>query len=113
LNNQSIFFTDEEWTGTAFGTGEGDVIWTNNTGNTIPKGTVIKIAGPVDNAQAITWTSSNTSVNLGSIVIQGSFSTISTDQIFAITGNRTTPGAFLAFVGGTNSSGNDIAIYTK
>jgi hypothetical protein len=103
-NNQSIFFTDEEWTGTAFGISEGDVIWTNNTGATIPKGTVIKIAGPVSSIEVIAWTSSNASVNIGSIVIQGSFSTTSGDQIFAITGNRTTPGTFLAFVGGTNSS---------
>ena len=51
-NGTSIRFIDEEWTGAAFasaeGGGEGDVLWTNNTGSTIAKGTVVDIVDADD-----------------------------------------------------------------
>ena len=55
-----IEFTDEEWLGSAFSslTSEGNNRWTNNTGNTIAKGTVII----VQNANE------NPTVNMGSII---------------------------------------------
>jgi hypothetical protein len=103
-NNQSIGFIDEEWNGSSFLAGEGQIIWTNNTGATISKGTVIKIAGSL--ASNIAWTSMNTSVDAGkgSIAVSGTFSTGSGDQIFAMTGTRSSPGTLLAFVGGILSA---------
>ncbi len=104
-NNQSIGFTDDEWTGSSFVTlssgllEEGQIIWTNNTGATINKGTVIKIA-----ASAINTAWPSASVNIGSIVITGSFTTGNGDQIFAMTGSRSSYGTFLAFVGGITTS---------
>lgn len=101
-NNQSIGFTDEEWTGSSFlPLGEGEVIWTNTTGATIAKGTVIKIAAP---SGTNSWASVTPSVNIGSIAMTGAFSTSNGDQIFAITGNRNAPGTLLAFVGGITTS---------
>lgn len=99
-NNTSIYFTDDEWQGgPSFSTGEGDLTWTNNTGSTISKGTVIKICGTTANV----WTS--VSVNTGSVNVGNTaFSTANGDQIYAMTGNRTTPGTFLAFVGGITTT---------
>jgi hypothetical protein len=104
-NNQSIGFTDDEWTGSSFVTlssgllEEGQIIWTNNTGATINKGTVIKIA-----ASAINTAWPSASVSIGSIALTGSFTTGNGDQIFAMTGNRNSYGTFLAFVGGITNS---------
>ncbi|MBI1316704.1 T9SS type A sorting domain-containing protein [bacterium] len=39
----TIWFTDEEWTGSGFGTGEGDGYWYNTV--TTPKGTVVDLSG--------------------------------------------------------------------
>ena len=109
-NNQAIVITDEEWTGSAFasiagGGGEGELTWTNTTGTTIARGTVIKFAGPVG-ASNIAWTSANCSVNIGTL--SGFFNTINLangDQLFAITGTRASPTTFLAFVGGITTTG--------
>ena len=94
-NGTSIRFVDEEWNGTGFAssTSEGEVIWSNNTGSTIAKGTVIDITDADDNGAGI-------SASLG-IAIEDDlgFSTANGDQLFAITGTRATPGVFLAFVG--------------
>ena len=109
-NNQAIVITDEEYTTTGFasiagGGGEGELTWTNTTGATIAKGTVIKFAGPVG-ASNIAWTSANCSVNIGTL--SGFFNTINLangDQLFAITGTRASPTTFLAFVGGITTTG--------
>ncbi len=114
----TIHFTDEEWTGTAFasfsGVGEGDLSWQNTTGATIPRGTVIKVAGPVSNIGVVVWSSTNTSVNLGTLnIITTNYNHADADQVYAMTAPRPTSGTFtgtfLAFVGGiatTNFSFN-------
>jgi hypothetical protein len=118
-NNTTIYFTDEEWNGTNFvnlyNIGEGDLSWQNTTGATITKGTVIKVAGPINNISVVLWTSGNTSVNLGTInILTAGFNTADGDQVYAMTAPRPTSGSFmgtfLAFVGGiaiTNLSFNN------
>ncbi|KAB1155222.1 T9SS type A sorting domain-containing protein [Tenacibaculum aiptasiae] len=96
-NNTSIRFLDDEWNGTSFATptGEGEVLWTNNTGNSIPKGTVITIQNADDNAPGIM-------VNIGTASEDESgFNTANIDELFAVTGTRSTPGTFLSFIGDT------------
>ena len=98
--NTSIGFSDDEWTGSSFApVNEGEIIWT--TSAAVAKGTVIKIAGPITAGpnSNVTWTNSNSTANIGSISASGQFTTTSGDQLFAMTGNRTTPGTLLAFVG--------------
>ncbi|WP_271406548.1 T9SS type A sorting domain-containing protein [Tenacibaculum soleae] len=102
-NNTSIRFTDEEWNGTAFvtPTGEGEVLWTNNTGNTITKGNIINITDADDNSGGITASSGTASES------DTGFSTSNIDELFAFTGTRAAPGTFLAFIGDIN--GNSLA----
>jgi len=92
----SIRFTDEGWNGSAFNTttSEGEVLWTNNTGAVIDKGTVISITDADDNTAGITATTGTASE------IESGFTCgTGNDQIYAITGTRAAPGTFLAFVG--------------
>ena len=87
----TIKFTDEEWNGTTFGTGEGDLTWTNNTGTTIVKGTIVTITDAGGNTM---------SIDVGTITESDSgFGTANGDQIYAMTGTRAAPGTFLAFIG--------------
>ncbi|GAB4427540.1 MAG: hypothetical protein OHK0039_45870 [Bacteroidia bacterium] len=46
--NTQIWFTDDEWSGTAFGTGEGDLVWSNPA--LTPAGTVIYVSDVSTNA---------------------------------------------------------------
>ncbi|MFC2126946.1 T9SS type A sorting domain-containing protein [Bacteroidota bacterium] len=100
-NGTSIRFIDEEWNGTAFAssTTEGEVLWTNNTGGTIDRGTVVTIENANDNLPGI-------SASVGvAIEDDGGFSLDLTDDgIIALTGTRATPGVFLAFFGDTTDS---------
>ena len=108
-NGASIRFVDEEWTGAAFTspTGEGEVLWTNNTGSDITKGTVIDITDADDNSTGIV-ASSGIAVEADS-----GFTVSNGDQIYAITGTRTTPGTFLAFVGESQDiNGLETAVLT-
>ncbi|MDO6744886.1 T9SS type A sorting domain-containing protein [Tenacibaculum soleae] len=102
-NNTSIRFTDDEWNGTTFvtPTGEGEVLWTNNTGNTITKGNIINITDADDNSGGITASSGTASES------DPGFSTAVIDELFAFTGSRAAPGTFLAFIGDIN--GNSLA----
>ena len=87
----TIKFTDEEWNGTNFGTGEGDLTWTNNTGNTLTKGTIVTITDAGGNTM---------NIDIGTITESDSgFGTANGDQIYAMTGTRAAPGTFLAFIG--------------
>ncbi|MBQ4803323.1 hypothetical protein J8L88_10730, partial [Aquimarina sp. MMG015] len=98
----TIRFTDEEWTGTAFATptGEGEVLWTNNTGSIISSGTVINIENANDEILI--------STNLGTASeIEGGFGTAVIDELFAFTGTRAAPGVFLSFIG--DILGNSLA----
>jgi len=87
----AILFSDDEWTGAAFNGTEGAVTWTNNTGATIERGTVIIIES-----------ASNTpTVNIGSAVetdlgfqIAGS----SPDELYAYVGSAASP-TFIGFIG--------------
>lgn len=98
-NTTTIRFIDEEWTGSSFhaNNGEGELLWTNNTGITIPKGTVIHITNADDNGTGIHATH-------GIVSETASFNTSAGDEIIAITGTRENPGTFLTFFGDTNGS---------
>jgi flavodoxin len=95
-----IFFTDEEWDGSAFGTGEDDIIW-NTGGSTISKGTVIVFNDITANGTM--------TVNVGSIV-QGSMNLAGSGEIlFAYTssdGNTRNVDTFIAAI--TNDSGANL-----
>ena len=106
-HNTSIRFVDEEWTGSAFSspTGEGEVLWTNNTGSTIAKGTVIEIT---DIGGVGMSPSHGTAIEADS-----GFGTANGDQVYAITGTRAAPGTFLAFVGESQDlNGAETAVLT-
>ncbi|OEK00317.1 hypothetical protein BFP97_01770 [Roseivirga sp. 4D4] len=93
---QVIRFIDEGWTGSAFASvsSEGEVTWTNSTGSTISKGTVITITDADDNGAGI-------SANQGTAVeAESGFSTgVTAEQIYAVTGTRASPGTFLSAIG--------------
>lgn len=96
IDGVSIVFTDEEWTGTEFVTldGEGDVTWTNNTGNTIAAGTVIHITDASDTPSA----------SIGSVTeSEEGFGVSSLDELYAFTGSRSAP-TFLSFFTGKDNS---------
>ncbi|SEL22912.1 Calx-beta domain-containing protein, partial [Aquimarina amphilecti] len=94
-----IRFTDEGWNGSAFNstTAEGEVLWINDTGNTIAAGIVIDITDADDNTAGI-------QASLGTATEDdlGFTTGVSNEQIYAITGTRAMPGIFLAFVGDTD-----------
>ena len=106
----SIRFTDEGWDQSlvppAFNstTNEGDVLWTNNTGCTIPKGTVVDIMDADDGKEG---GSSGIRTSIGTVSEDdlGFDLAQSKDQIYAFTGTRSFPGNFLAFYG-SNKDGN-------
>ena len=106
-NGATITVTDEEWDGAAFTspTGEGDLTWTNNTGATLEKGTVIKITNAQDDPAL------PIAVNIGSILESDTgFNMVDGDQLYIYTGTRAAPGVFLAFYGDEITLGNgDIA----
>jgi len=92
---QMINFTENEWTGTAFNTGEGSLTWTNSSGASIPAGTVI------DLTQISTQTPV---VNIGSAVPSGAFLlSASGDQIYAYIGAASSPTFLTAIL--TNNGG--------
>ena len=96
-NGTAIGLTDEEWTVSGTFPAEGWITWTNNTGATIAKGTVIKIAGTIGDY-------ATTSTNIGSVTADANMTTPSGDQVFAVTGTRSSPGTHLAFVGAFTQS---------
>jgi len=102
-NGATITVTDEEWDGAAFTspTGEGDLTWTNNTGATLAKGTVIKITNAQDDPAL------PIAVNIGSILESDTgFNMVDGDQLYIYTGTRAAPGVFLAFYGDEITLGN-------
>ncbi|MEI7597191.1 MAG: hypothetical protein WCK02_15690 [Bacteroidota bacterium] len=85
-NNTEIRFTDNGWLSTgSFRTGEDSVVWVNNTGNVITKGTVITGVFSATTGVSPVW-------NIGTSTA-GKLSGISTtgDQIFAYQGFITNP----------------------
>jgi len=73
-----IIFTEDEWDGTQFEGNEGEVVWTNNTGNTLPRGTVITIENADDTGGTI-------APSLGTAMEVGSFSLALPEVIYVIT----------------------------
>ncbi|MCT7360732.1 Ig-like domain-containing protein [Thalassolituus pacificus] len=103
-NGTTLTITDEEWDGAAFSTptGEGNLTWTNNTGSTLARGTVIKITNASDDPST-----SGIAVNTGSIAESDTgFNMIDGDQLYIYTGTRAAPGVFLAFYGDESTLGN-------
>jgi hypothetical protein len=97
----SIRFVDEEWDGASFVSAntEGEVLWTNDTGQTLSQGTVIHIENANDNAPGIAASQGN------AVEDNGGFSLDLTDDgILAITGTRSIPGNFLSFFGDSTDS---------
>ena len=89
-NGMSIGFTDNEWDGSSFNTGEGEIIWTNSTDGTLSAGTVIKLTGT---------SSGSPSANSGSAVRSGSFNLSGSEEgLFAFTGTASSPGTFLSAI---------------
>ena len=96
---ESIFFDDEEWNGTAFGsaTSEGNARWINDSGATIPAGTIITITDAGNNAGG--------TANIGSVSeVNGGFNLATVDGVFAYIGTDRTPTAFLAGIGDADST---------
>ncbi len=94
----SIRFIDEEWNGTAFATptGEGELLWENNTGSTIPAGTVVTIFdadGSLETASVGTVDEIEAGFNFGTA-----------EDFVAITGTRAAPGIFLTAVDGDDGT---------
>ncbi|UXD86831.1 Ig-like domain-containing protein [Thalassolituus hydrocarboniclasticus] len=103
-NGTTLTITDEEWDGAAFSTptGEGNLTWTNNTGSTLARGTVIKITNASDDPST-----SGIAVNTGSVAESDTgFNMIDGDQLYIYTGTRAAPGVFLAFYGDESTLGN-------
>ncbi|WP_139957042.1 T9SS type A sorting domain-containing protein [Flavicella sediminum] len=98
-NGTSIRFIDEEWNGTAFDSenSEGDVVWTNNSGFNIDRGTVVNIQSTGD---------TTFSASVGVVIEDNSNFRLaqSGDGILAVTGTRAVPGNFLTFFGDTTDS---------
>ncbi|MCE7996924.1 MAG: hypothetical protein HEP71_33490 [Roseivirga sp.] len=95
----SILFTDDEWNGSVFdtGTGEGELIWINNTSNTLSAGTVISITSADQDTPTITGGGT-----LGIVLnsTDDGFGTSNSDHLFAVTGrSQSDPGVFLAYFG--------------
>ncbi len=97
-----IRFTDNEWNGSAIGSGgafvdpnEGYIIWNSPVGG-VPQGTVVRL----DKLDA-----STRSASLGTVTTTGSFNLSSTDSVYAFQGGATTPAQFLAFM--TNNGTTD------
>lgn len=101
--NTMISFVDEEYDNSIPGfpcCSESELIWENNTGSTIAAGTVIDIFDDTDNI----WKAStgslieNNMAQVGSSDF-GNFTTGVTDEVYALTGTRESPGVYLAFIG--------------
>lgn len=110
-NGTTIYFNDNEWNGSAIGsggafnTGEGTMTWSNNTGGTIIAGTVITI----NNANT-----ASPSASVGSITGQIDLGTSNEVLYMYLGSNATTPTAFLSAIAndgfGTNGSINNTGL---
>ncbi|WP_147406124.1 Ig-like domain-containing protein [Aquimarina sp. BL5] len=96
IDGTTITFIDEEWDGTQFSTAtnEGDLIWTNNTGNMIDAGTVINITDADGDMEM---------ASIGTVdEINAGFNLAAPEDIVAVTGTRANPGIFLTAIDGDN-----------
>ncbi len=84
-----VIFTDNEWDGTTFNSGEGVLTWTVDT--LLPAGTVVTF----DN----TSSSGSVTSSEGSVSLSGSLNLGASDEaLFAFTGSLAAPSAFLAAI---------------
>ncbi|MDT8347054.1 MAG: lamin tail domain-containing protein, partial [Flavobacteriaceae bacterium] len=95
--NTTIYYTDSEWDGSAFGTDEGDFAWDTGS-NVIPQGTVI----------TFNTTGNIPSVSLGTMVGNTIALSASSEALFAFLGTAPrTPTLFLAaFANATGAYGS-------
>ncbi len=94
---ERIVFTDNEWNGTAFTTGEGEVVWTSPTGG-VPAGTVIQINNAAQTASI--------SASTGTASRSGSFDLGATGEgLFAITGSQAIPSVFISAIANEGTAG--------
>lgn len=98
-DSSQIKFVDEEWVGSQFysASGEGEVTWTNTSGNLLPKGTVVIVESANNNPTASVGDAVETDAGFDIASSQ--------DQIFAIAGTRSSP-KFLAMIGHTSLPSN-------
>ncbi|MFY0591878.1 beta strand repeat-containing protein, partial [Roseivirga sp.] len=104
-----ISFIDDEWTGSAWaGVGEGELVWENNTGSTISKGTIVDVTNADDNGTGIAATTGSIYENDSEDTPNYSgFNTSigNTDEIYAVAGRRNNVSStFLAFIGRAGTS---------
>ncbi|MFG6442720.1 FxDxF family PEP-CTERM protein [Roseateles sp. LKC17W] len=93
--NTTIYFSDNEWQGSAFNTGEGYQSWNSGTG-TIAAGTVIRFSSIQNSSRAASLgtLSAVTGIpNAGSLDLSAS-----PDSLFAYIGSATSPTTFLAAI---------------
>ncbi len=99
---EEIFFRDDEWDGTGFGTGESEFLWTTTA---LTAGSVVTF---------ITDASDPVSASVGTISDPGAFGDnmgISSggETIFAFQGTSNTPATFLAAITSANAIEDDIS----
>ncbi|MEM9019088.1 MAG: PEP-CTERM sorting domain-containing protein [Planctomycetota bacterium] len=97
---EEIYFRDDEWDGTAFGTGEGEFLWT------APNLTAGAVVTFVTDAGGLSTSS------VGSTSAEGSFGgdmgiSSGGETIFAYQGTSNTPSTFLAAIGSDSSGIQD------
>ncbi len=95
-----VYFRDDEWDGSAFGTGEGEFIWTTST---LSAGSVIEFV--TDNG---TPTATAGTITVDAAFGDGSMGISSGGEtIFAFQGASNTPATFLAAIGSDGSGIQD------
>ncbi|MDX2286666.1 MAG: choice-of-anchor I family protein [Bacteroidia bacterium] len=90
--NTPIWFTDEEWNGTAFGTGEGDVVWSNPA--ITPAGTVVYLSAVSTAAPAATLGTAA----LGTTPAAGPNLSGTDEGLYAYLGAQRAPTVFLSAI---------------
>ncbi len=81
-----IHFSENEWTGAALNTGEGNATWTNDTGGTITEGTVLTFTDMSTTPAASQGAMSGDTINLNA----------SDEILYAYLGTATVPTTFLS-----------------
>ncbi|MCB9296479.1 MAG: T9SS type A sorting domain-containing protein [Lewinellaceae bacterium] len=104
-DGQTIYFTDNEWTGSAFNTGEGFITWVNNSGSAVTPGTVVTIHSTTSIPPSV-LAGPGPAVGPGTATRTGNFTLADNNEvIYAYVGtSTTTPTVFLAAIA---SSGFD------
>lgn len=95
-NGTEIYFTEEDYNNGAFGDGEGDLIWINDTGGPIPIGCVVEITTNRENCTICNSLESS----VGSVEFTGNYGdwilTASNEEMYAYIGDVRDPVMWLA-----------------